>query len=1533
MPHDTMSLEFSLDGADEILSSHKKGGDIISAFHALGDAILKPVRRAGGKAVLAAMIAASALLCAPQDAKGQAIPTYLSYSNSLNDCQPNNNSGEQCAYGDIQFSFNTTTGALSGTMIGLPLTNIQFEFDVFTYVGYQPTGWNDFVFAVNELGDAGMASFPGYGITVNNVPVTVYDLAQGEFGGGGEIAWSSQPGTWAIGLLQNPKTLGGPGVGQAGGNGTGAPSSSNPGGSSPSGSSPGTGTDNSFDGSCYCGDPINVATGNLFEQIVDYQTAGQNTLGFTRYYNSLGSGAPTYAVELGTNWRSTYDRYLRFTSGVSGTSGVIAERADGQQLTFTLQGSTWTPDSDVDMTLTNVGSTWTLTDHNDNVETYTVVGNQGILQSAKARNGYTHTLSYNSSNQLQSVTDSYDRSLNFTYNGTLLSTVTTPDGLTLTYGYNSSGTNPVNPATLDRLASITYSTSPATSQTYVYGDSNLPFALTGIIDENNNRYATWTYNDPTGQAITSQHGTGTSTNNLTTFTFNSNGTTTVTNAFGVADTYTFTILQGVPKVTQISRAATSTTAAATRTFGYDTNGYLNSETDWNGNQTTYVNDTHGDPTTINYAVGSPVAYSVGIQYDTPNFPQLPEIITSPGVTSTYHRDGNGNPLSRTDVDTTTTTVPYSTNGQSRETQWTWTSTGQELSVQLPRTDKTAKTQFGYTGGTLTSITDALGHETQITHYTPGGLPKTIIDPNNVTTTNTYDLRLNLHTSTLSTTAGSLTTIWTYNPTNELQSLQLPDGSQLTYGYDTAHRLTTTTDLFNNVITNTLDALGGATLTNVTNSSGTVTRTSSAVFDALDRMTSYIGGEGQTTVIGYDPMTNITSITPPSPSGAMSQTFDALNRLSTHVDPAPGGTTTTTYNSFNFPLSVQDANGNSTSYVYDGFNDRIETASPDSGDSVFYFNPDRDLTKSVLPGSLTMTATFDALDRILTNTYTNGTALDVSRTYDQTTGHGFGVGRHTSATDQVGSLSLTYDERGNITAESRTATGVGTLAMSTTYDNASRVASITYPSTTFVQYSRDIMGRVTGVTATPPGSSASNVVSGVTYEPFGPETALTFGNGATGAYGFDLDYRPTTRLDAGTSSILKLSYAYYANDSVKKITDFVNAANTQTLNYNAVDQLTSATSGTGGYGTFSFTWDPVGNIKTETVNGTETTFHLASGTNRLSGFVTGSTTETIASSPTGNMTVFKEGSTTLETLAYNKANQLASATTTSTSANYEYGLDGRRLEKAQPGDNPILYQFGSAAKELLSENDLHGGTTADYIYLNGRPIGQINPTTGALYFTSTDRLGTPQTLTGSTQAVAWTTTYQPFGATNLITGPLITQSLRFPGQQFDPETGYSRNGFRDYASTLTRYIESDPIGLAGGMNTYQYARGNPFKFTDRRGLCGEDLCIGETGFVIYLGLEQIGAGEEVTALFSQIPYATYFAINASPSLSLVYGFGATYLGAEDIAETLVSPNAATWAAYGSAAAQIRDALSNDEDASPPERPSLQQGCPTTYSKTP
>ena len=81
---------------------------------------------------------------------------------------------------------------------------------------------------------------------------------------------------------------------------------------------------------------------------------------------------------------------------------------------------------------------------------------------------------------------------------------------------------------------------------------------------------------------------------------------------------------------------------------------------------------------------------------------------------------------------------------------------------------------------------------------------------------------------------------------------------------------------------------------------------------------------------------------------------------------------------------------------------------------------------------------------------------------------------------------------------------------------------------------------------------------------------------------------------------------------------------------------------------------------------------------------------------------------------------------------------------------------------------------------------------------------------------WKARYEAFGKARIDNASTAQINLRLPGQYFDAETGLHQNWNRDYAPGIGRYIQADPIGLAGGLNVYQYAYGQPLSYFDDTG---------------------------------------------------------------------------------------------------------------------
>jgi RHS repeat-associated protein len=118
---------------------------------------------------------------------------------------------------------------------------------------------------------------------------------------------------------------------------------------------------------------------------------------------------------------------------------------------------------------------------------------------------------------------------------------------------------------------------------------------------------------------------------------------------------------------------------------------------------------------------------------------------------------------------------------------------------------------------------------------------------------------------------------------------------------------------------------------------------------------------------------------------------------------------------------------------------------------------------------------------------------------------------------------------------------------------------------------------------------------------------------------------------------------------------------------------------------------------------------------------------------------------------------------------------------------------------------------------GNPSGQDK-----LLYLEVDHLNTPRIARDGQKRVVWRWDSDAFGSTAPNEDPdgdgiKTTINLRFPGQYFDAESGLHYNWHRYYDPQVGRYTQPDPIGAAGGMNSYAYVGGNPLGFSDPKGL--------------------------------------------------------------------------------------------------------------------
>lgn len=785
------------------------------------------------------------------------------------------------------------------------------------------------------------------------------------------------------------------------------------------------------------------------------------------------------------------------------------------------------------------------------------------------------------------------------------------------------------------------------------------------------------------------------------------------------------------------------------------------------------------------------------------------------------------PSGRTLTDTTTITVPYATNGRTRTWGYTWSATGQLLTVDGPLTGAGDTTTYAYNAqGYLETVTNPVGHVTTVTTWNGRGQPTTVWDPNGVATVLTYDIRDRVLTVTVNPGASQSQYAFEYDAVGNLTKVTQPEGGWLAYTYDSGSRLTGVTNDRGETQGFVPNALGDPTSVTVRTAGSTITRQQNFVYDELGRVIQAIGAGSQTTGFAYDKVDNLKTVT--DARGKVWQTgFDALNRVITETNPQ-SQTVQLAYSPSDQVTSHKDGRTLETTRVIDGFGQVIREVSPDRGTITYWYDTAGNLTQVVDGDGQQTNYAYDNAYRLALATFTGAGAETIAYSYDGTSGGNKGVGRLTGVTEESGSSAFTYDAQGRLTGDTKVIQGK-TYAVQYAYDRNGQVTGVTLPSGRTLSIARAADGLATGITtkATPAGASET-IVSGVAYRPFGPLQGLTYGNGLTLTRSYDQnDWLTQIEVKATGVTSLDLTFGRNANGQLTGVTDNAASGRGASFGYTDAGRLTTAN---GSWGDHTYSYDAAGNRtgKASVVGGSTVTENpiLATTRNRVDSVQQGggATLRTLTWRTGGDLSqaVFAGGST--YDYQYNARKRLKLVKLDGVDrASYGYDFRGLRVWRTVLGTTPSVqrhYVFDPDGHLLAEHDGSTGAVVREFVWLDDAVVAVIESSTGtaATYFIHTGQIDEPLVMTDAAKAKVWDTFVEPFGQAQVFNTSPVELGLRLPGQWEEAETGgLFQNWHRNYDPSLGRYIEADPLGVEAGQNLYGYVDGDPTSRADRTGL--------------------------------------------------------------------------------------------------------------------
>ena len=1076
------------------------------------------------------------------------------------------------------------------------------------------------------------------------------------------------------------------------------------------------------------GNPINIVTGNKYQEFIDYQGHGPYPLKFSRYYNSSNM----------QQWSFDYSQRIQITKTDTANVtayNVDAVRSNGARHSFysfarpTVYGfiREWfsgSTNSKKHMALTPVYDYesspfsqppligWELI-FKGNKETYDATGK---LLKIEYKNSNVVNVTY--SGNLMFVSNVYGDSIQVQTNiDNEIQALISKTGAT-NYIY----TDPDGTGTGIVLTSAVYPDLSTTEYHYTYfwdGARHPAYKLTSLTDRRGILYSSWGYSRA-GGATSSYHAGNVDKVSVPNVSVNSLVSKDITNSRGFKTNYAFDKVGGTAVVSSITDCRDCDFKDAI--FDYKLNGDLNFAV-YDGIQKDYNSyDESGNVLSVTEAVSTAEEKNKSFTYDDRFYRKVSSItepsVYSPGskVTSfIYDEFANVKKV---------TVAGFKPDGTpiSRSSTYKYLGPFNQISeINGPRTDINDVLFIDYypndvaQGNNRARLSAVRSHDgvylqNNVT-YTATGKIESEDRVNDLHIDYSYypgnDRLLDMQQT--DTVSGDVRiTRWTYLATGEVESITQGYGSAnpitLTLGYDDARRLTRITDGLGNYFEYVLDTEGNVENEEIYDAGGVLHKKLSQTFDGYNRLDVF-SQLNENKNVNFNADGTIDTVTD-GKSAVSKYEYDSIKRL-TRITENLDGTNTATANvltQFAYDVNdnltvVADANSGVTTYIYDDLGNLLTRTSPDTGRVSYEYDAAGNVVQAVDAKAQLFSYSYDSFNR-LTNNDAPGTEDDVNYVYDSCL-QGFGKLCQTQRNNSK--LNYRYNAFGDVAGiDQSLITWVNynqaDNALSYSYNEAGLVNTITYPSGAIINYSYNAAGKVFNIDIDQ-GGIVKSLTSNINYKPFGPESVQSYGNGIS-VFGFyDTAYRSSIVGDPMLYSDSQISYDANGNilqSTYKGLSDVVN----QSYIYDELNRLSTSN---GLSGSFSYGYDQVGNKLSKTQDGVTTNLTYHPNSNLLSLL----SSEIIITDDNGNIANLHGMN-----FSFTSDNRLKEV---SSGGGYEYNGNGERSIKhvTSPGTAGVngysqstIYLYGLNG-ELLAEIGPTGQVKKEYIYLNSKPLVMLH----------------------------------------------------------------------------------------------------------------------------------------------------------------------------------------------------------------------------------